>query len=852
MIQIFIHHLIQDFSYAFRMLWKNPGFTAIAVLSLALAIGVNSGVFWLVNEILFKPIIPLRPDEVVIVYTRSTAIDPNNGGWRGFSFSEFSLLRESDVAFADVSAFNDTTVRVGANDNAEMSWRMGIVVSDNYFSMLGVTPAAGRFFLPEESRPNANIPVVVVSGSMWESMGGGNDLSERTLVINGKVCTIVGVAPKEFSGSIAIVSPDIWLPMGMASGVSGQDLTDPATCPLELIARLQPGLALEAAKARLPVLADRLTTIAADFEKGDWALQIGRPNRFGQPDDQDAAFWLAGALTIGMAGVVLLVACLNLANMFLARNTTRSDELAVRLALGASRWRAIRILSVEGLIITLFGGAAGLLVSCLGNALLLDSFMGASAGISIGASLTLDVTPDIRVLLATLLFCVIATLVFAVAPAWRAIRGVTKGNLSLQHSARTTTDRSGRLFSGRHCLLMAQLAFSLVLLFSGGLFFRAAATAARIDPGFEPKGDLVAEIDYSLVHRDEESVRIFMTTLGKELRASPGVRRVALSLSLPFGLVHGRPIFVSTAGAIGKQVRTERGVVSVVSDDYFDTMGIKLLRGRDFTDQECQQTGGPPVVIIDQSMADALFPGEDPLGKYILQMPLPQIPLQEKTASQPMEIVGVVSNHWDSVEDESPPLRIFFPLASRPSQRVFVHVRGQTADAATSGVFREQVRSKLISLDPDIPLVSLKPYTTLLKEDIMLWGLRFGAVLFGILGSIALLLAVIGVYGVRAFFVARRRREIGIRMALGASPQRIYALLIKQGAVQIAIGLGFGLMLSLAAGKLLASMLLHVSPGDPLVLGMAALILVIAAFLATWIPARRAAKVDPIEVLRRE
>jgi len=256
------------------------------------------------------------------------------------------------------------------------------------------------------------------------------------------------------------------------------------------------------------------------------------------------------------------------------------------------------------------------------------------------------------------------------------------------------------------------------------------------------------------------------------------------------------------------------------------------------------------VVIIDQGMVDTLFPGDDPLGKYIQ---MPQVPGLEKMSSRPMEIVGVISPHFHGVlEESSPPLRVFFPLASQPTQHVYVHVRGQTADAATSGAFLEQVRSKLISFDPEIPLVSLKHYRTLLRESMELWTLRFGAFLFGILGSIALLLAVIGVYGVKAFVVERRRREICIRMALGASPRRIYAMLIKQGAVQIAIGLGVGVVLSLAAGKLLSSMLLHVSPGDPLVLGIAALILVLAAFLATWIPARRAVKVDPMEVLRWE
>ncbi len=852
MTRIWILHLMQDIRFAFRMLKKNPGFTAIAMLSLALAIGVNSGVFWYVNAMLFKPLIPLRPSEVVSIYT----IRPGTAGLssRPFSFSEFSLLRESREIFADVSSIYNARVGVVTNNSAEKQWKSAYVVSDNFFSMHGVTPAAGRFFLPEESRPNANIPVVAVSSSLWERLGGGNEFNGRTLTINGTIHNIVGVVPRGFS-LLPFFAPEIWLPMGMASGASGQDLADAGTFTLYLRARLQPGLTLEAAKARLPVLTDRLETIAADADEGARTLAITTPPRVGfltaPPSDGFMSHESFGAaLVIGMAGVVLLVACLNIANMFLARNTTRSDELSVRLALGASRGRVLRILSVEGLIIALLGGAAGLLFSRFGILIFINSLMSMPSFTSSGVSLSLDTTPDIRVLLATFLFCVISTLVFAVLPAWHIIREITKGNLSLQHTTRTTTDRWGRLFSGRHCLLMAQLAFSLILLFSGGLFFRGAAAAARIDPGFDPRGDLVAEINYNFADRDEESVRIFMAALKDELRTSPGVNRIAVADFLPFGASLGGPgVPVATADTTGKQVRTAMGSVTAISSDYFNTMGIKLLRGRDFTDRECLQSEGPFVVIIDQGMADALFPGENPLGKYIQRSRMPGL---KKTPSDPMEIVGVVSTHWNSILDKSPPPHIFFPLASRSPQRVYVHVRGQMADAATSVAFREQVRSKLISLDPDIPLESLKPYTTILKEDTGLWLLRFAAVLSVSVGLITLLLAVIGVYGVRAFVVARRMREIGIRMALGASPRRIYALLIRQGAVQIVIGLCVGVILSLATGKLLNSIIFHVSPGDPLVLGLAALILAAVAFLATWIPARRAAKVDPMEVLRWE
>jgi predicted permease len=844
---------MNDLKFAIRSLLKSPVFTAVAVISLALAIGVNSGVFTIINALFLRPLIPLRPDEVVNVTTARAAADRS---YRPFSYAEFSLLRESREVFADAAAFRFAAVGVAANGSAEMRRRFGFIVSDNYFSMLGAKPSAGRFFLPEETKPNANIPVAVVSQSLWKQLGGGSDFSERTVTINGEACAIVGVVPKGFSGGSAVLGPDIWLPLGMASrvndafgrGRTSPDLADPACFQMLVIARLQPELTLQAAQARLPAVAARLSTVAADAAAGPRTVGIGPRSRFNMSTEpgSDGLLGLFGVLLVGMAGAVLLVACLNLANMFLARNTTRSSELAVRLALGASRWRVVRSLSVEGLILGLMGGAAGLVLSHWGNGLLRDSLTRSSGMSALGFSLSLDTTPDIRVLLATLVFCAAATLVFAIGPAWHTIRGIARESLSLHESTRTTTDRCGRLFSGRHCLLMVQIALSLALLFSAGLFFRAAHSAAGLDPGFAPEGDLIAELDYSLVNRDDAAVRTSVMGIVDALRAHPAVREAGLASHLPFGNIDSG-LEISTAGASTEAPRRVPGTFTAVSAGYFDALGVKLLRGRDFTDREWRQTEGPPVVIIDQLAAAALFPGEDPVGKYLHD---PRS--QNEPGSQPTQIIGVVSAHWNKVFADGPPPRIFFPLARRPTQHVFVHLRGRTADAATSGGLGEQVRSQLRALDPDMPLVRLAPYPALLNGNPELWSMRFAAVLFGAFGAIALLLALMGVYGVRAFVVARRTREIGIRMALGARRMQVYTLLMKQGAVQIAIGLCAGLLLSLAAGQLLASMLLRVSPKDPLVLVLAALPLALTALLATWLPARRATRINPVEALRTE
>ena len=846
--------LWQDIKYSLRMLAKSPGFTAIAVLSLALAIGVNSGVFTIINALFLRPVIPLRPDEVVNVNTVRAAADRH---YRPFSFAELSLLRESHEVFADVAAFRFAAVGVGAHGSAEMRRRFGFLVSDNYFSMLGAAPAAGRFFLPEESRPNANIPVAVMSHTLWKSLADGRNFTPFEVSINGEPWTVVGVVPGGFSGGNAMLAPDIWLPMGMAShvnrafgqGRSDRDLADPANFTLSVIGRLQPGMTLEAAETRLPALAASLSTTAADAANGPRTLEIGPRSRFNMSTEpsSDGPLRLFGALLLGMAGVVLLVACLNLANMFLARNVTRSRELAVRLALGASRWRVLRILSGEGVIIALMGGAAGLLLSYAGNSLLLDSLKGSSSLSALGFSLVLDATPDIRVLLATLVFCMAASLLFTVGPALHATRESARGSHSLHYSTRTTTDRWGRLFSGRHCLLMGQLALSLALLFSAGLFLRAAHSAARLDPGFVPEGDLVAEIDYTLVDRDEASVRTSVAAIMDALHTHPAVQEVALASHLPFGHVDNNIDVSAVEDNSDDGLRRARGRLASVSAGYFNTLGVKLLRGRDFTDLEWRHAEGPQVVIIDECLAAALFPGEDPVGRHLERSHGP-----DEAASEPIEIIGVVSAHLDKVFSDGPPPRLFFPLSRQSTQHVFLHVRGKVANAMESGALREQVRKELHSLDPGIPLVQLAPFTTLLEGNVELWSMRFVSVLFGTFGMIALLLAVVGVYGVKAFAIARRTREIGIRMALGAQPRQILSGFIKQGAVQIAIGLGVGLLISLTSGRLLASMLLRVSPNDPVVLAATAFPLAVAALLACYIPARRAARVDPMEALRCE
>jgi predicted permease len=394
--------MMSDLRYAVRMLAKSPGFVAVALLSLGLAIGANSAVFAILNALFLQPVIPLRPEQVVNVYTARQAADRS---YRPFSHQEFSRLRESADVFSDVAAFRPATVGIGNGDRTRRSF--AFVVSDNYFDLLGAKPAKGRFFSPAEARPDAGIPVAVASYAMWMRSDASPNFVGQTVHINGQPCTVVGVAPKGFSGGNALLAPDVWLPLGLSSRLSAgfnekrasRDLGDPKTTALHVVARLRPDLTSETAQPRLPLLAQRIAEVTPDPSEGPRMLQIERPSRFNIDTEpaSDGPLLLFGILLLCMSALVLLVACLNLANMSLARSAIRAHEMAVRAALGASRWRAVRLLVLEGSVVALIGGAAGLLVGWQANSLLLDSLSASSLFATTGISLALEVVPDARV-----------------------------------------------------------------------------------------------------------------------------------------------------------------------------------------------------------------------------------------------------------------------------------------------------------------------------------------------------------------------------------------------------------------------------------------------------------------------
>jgi putative ABC transport system permease protein len=847
--------MMQDFKFAFRQLIKAPGFTAIAVLTLALAIGVNSAIFALINGAVLRPMVPVRPKEVVNVFNcRQNA----NHDYRQFSYNEFRDMRENNgEVFADLAALEFAVAGIGRDH--EMRRSFAFLTSENYFSMMGVQPFRGRFYNAEECKPNANIPVVVASYGFWKRQGGRADFVGSTLQINGQLYMVIGISSEGFCGASALIAPDVWMPLGMRAQLgsafgdseSMHDLANPKNYTLNLVGRLRSALTIESAKSRMPVVSQRFSAMQTDTEF-QREVQIQKPSRFSlstSPED-DGPITLIGTLLMAMAGAVLLIACLNLANMLLARGTARSKEIALRLALGASRWRIVRQLLAEGLLLAICGGIVGLILSIWCNNLLLHSL--ATLLNNVNFSFIVDLTPNFAVLAVTFVFCLIATALFSLGPALNATKSDLVNDLKQQVGEPARIGRFSRFFAPRHISVMVQIALSLVLLFAAGLFFRGAMKAAGLNPGFVAAGDLVTEMDFTLVKKEPADARREIFNIIQRARELPGVKAVGVGTMLPYGNFTNSRRIMSTRSTLSNDPKAPDPGASALwtatTPGYFEAIGVKILRGRDFTQAECENKDGGQVGIIDELMAKKLFPNEDAIGQHVRYT----VPPKDGSPND-IEIVGIVNTHRHDVqEDVASTGRLFVPFAQGYTGDVFFHVRLGSQDRQSVVGMIGTVRSTLRDIDPDLPIITMAPYVDLLDRCVGLWIVKLGATLFGAFGLIALLLAVVGVYGVKAYAVACRTREIGIRMALGAHRKDVFALIMRQGALQTALAVFVGLLLSLAAGRVLAQILYQVSPSDPFALITSSIMLTMAALLACFLPARRATHVNPITALRTE
>src|SRR3984893_12983989 len=847
--------MMQDFKFAVRQLRKAPGFTAVAILTLALAIGVNSAIFALINGAVLHPMVPVRPQEVVNVFNcRQNA----NHDYRQFSYNEFRELRENGGdLFVDLAALEFAVAGIGRDH--EMRRSFAFLTSDNYFSLMGVQPFRGRFYNAEESKPNANIAVVVASYGFWKRQGGRNDFVGSTLQVNGQPYTVIGISPDGFSGASALVAPDIWVPLGIRSQLGSafgdsettHDLANPKNYAVNLVGRMRSGLTIETAKSRLPVLSQRFNAMQGGDAEFVREVQIQKPSRFSlstSPED-DGPVTLIGTLLMAMAGAVLLIACLNLANMLLARGTARAKEIALRLALGASRWRIVRQLLCEGLLLAICGGLVGLILSVWCNNLLLHSLAGLLNNVNF--SFVVDLAPNTSVLAVTFLFCLLATVLFSLGPALKATKADLVNDLKQQVGEPARIGRFSRFFAPRHISVMAQIALSLMLLFAAGLFFRGAVKAAGLYPGFIAAGDLITEFDFSLVKKEPAESRRTIFAITERARQLPGVTAAATGTMLPYSDFTNSRRVIRMKDAMPSDPKAPdpsvNALYAAITTGYFDALGVKLLRGRDFTQAECEQKDARRIAIIDEELAKKLFPNEDAIGQHIRYTQPPK-----DGAPNDLEIVGVVSRHLHSIQSDTLVTRVFVPLAQGYNGQTYMHVRLNTQDRQAVVALMPTLRQALREIDPDLPLLQMTPYVDLMEKSPDLWIVKLGAMLFGAFGCIALLLAVVGVYGVKAYAVACRTREIGIRMALGARRKDVFALIMRQGALQTALAVAVGLLLSLAVGRVLSQILYGVSPSDPFSLITSSLMLAAASLLACFLPAHRATCVNPITALRTD
>lgn len=833
--------LLHDLRYGLRMIRNRPGFAATAVIVLALGIGANSAVFSMVNAFLFKPLLIQHPSELVGCYSRDVH-KPDS--YRGFSYPNYVDLRDGNAVFSSLMAHNPALVGVGEGETTRRAF--ADLVSSNYFSGFGIPLYRGRAFTAEEERPGSGVAVAIVSYSFWKKGGADPELVGKTVRINARIFTVVGITPEGFTGTTAMISPEFYLPLGVYElAINDFDgrrrpLAERGNHDLILLGRLRPGMTESAADAQLAAVASRMEA-AYPAENKDQTLMVRPLSRLSVSDrPQSDNLFAPAALLICMAAVVLLIASLNVANMMLARGTARRKEIAVRLALGAARGDILRQLFTEGLILAVLGGLAGLLIAYWSTDVLVHS-MGHIAPVD----LVYSAGPDARILAATMAFCFFSTLLFGLGPAW----SLSKSDLTsdIKGGERLESAPGRRLFSRRNLLVMSQISLSLALLTAAGLFIRSSQQAAALQPGFRVDGGVVVEVDASLAGYNEAHGRQLYPALLDRLRSVPGVESASLAATVPFGMVSlGRGVERASDPA-GSKALLVSARYNIVSQDYFQTLGIPILRGRPFSASETANGAKLAVAILDKTAAERLWPKGDAVGQRIRL-----VQDQREANAAEVEVVGVVATVQDNVYGAGENPHVYVPFGAEYQADMNIHLKAGVAGPDGEARLLQAVRKEIRAVDDRLPLLALKTLRGHLDSSFDLWSVRIGARMFSLFGGVAMLLAMIGLYGVRAYTVARRTREIGIRMALGARAGDTLRMVLCEGLLVTSIGLGVGLLLSSGLGKLLSNFLFQVSAVDPVVFSVAPVLLAAISLLACYLPARRAARVDPMVALRYE
>ena len=814
---------MSDLKFAFRQLLKNPGFTAVAVLTLALGIGANTAIFSLANFALFGSSPAEKPHELVSVFFG----DSRGQGTSNHSYADYmDYRRETANVLSGIAAFTPVPANLLVGQSTE---RVSAgLVSDNYFSVLGVRPIVGRTFSPAENQTPGAHPVAVISESLWRrQFAGDRDLTSKKIWLNNASYTVVGVVPESAARMVAVIKVDVFVP-AMMQGVVGQGrdyLSERGNKEFMVVGRLRPGVTPLQAQSRFNVLASQLARQYPEV----WTDQGRvRPLTVVPQSQTQLPFELRGyvvgfvALLLCVVGAVLLIACANIANFLLARASARRREMAVRLALGASRWKVIRQLLTESLLLSLAGGAMGLLVA-IWAADLFAAFVP-----SLGVPLALDLRLDHRVLAFNLAVTLATAVVFGLAPALQAsrpdvVQGLREGEDALLFGRRR--------FSLRNVLVVGQVAASLVLLLCAGMFLRSLGKLHSIELGFNHDNMALFSVDLALQGYSSERSRAFYDQAIERIQHLPGVATVEAARRVPIGMSKVGQQFVPE-GQQGKPEETYFGF-NIVGPRYFETMEIPILRGREFTAQD--REGAGRVAIINQTMAERFWPGQDPIGKRLFQ-----------DDNSPLEIIGVCKAAKYHSLTEGPTPFVYLPLLQNYTPSLTFLVRSRSSPAAQLHTLREE----MLALDSALAVFDVKTMNEHLAVSML--PAKVGAILLGIFGTLALGLAMLGLYGVMSYAVTRRTREIGIRVALGARRSDVLRLIVRQGMKLTFVGVFIGLLLGSGLTAVIATQLYGVSTADMVTLVGMSLTLTAVALLACWLPARRATKVHPMEALRYE
>ncbi|HJQ31314.1 MAG TPA: ABC transporter permease [Pyrinomonadaceae bacterium] len=798
--------LRQDVRFGVRTMRKNRGFTAVAVLTLALGIGANTAIFSVVNAVLLRPLPYRDPARLVTVL---------HDGWAPVAPANFLDWREQSHSFESMAAAQSWSLTMTGRDQPE---QLNVLqTSAEMFHVLGVEAALGRTYVAGEDQPGRE-HVVVISHGFWQRrFGGDRGVVGRQVALDGETYTVIGVMPPDFQfAPFWATHAEAWLPLNL-----GRRVSDRRGQSLRVFARLKDGVTRAQAQAEMETISRRLEE---QYPRENEGLTVSVDSLHEKVVGKSRPALL---VILGAVGFVLLIACANVANLTLAKSALRRKEIAVRIALGAGRWRVVRQLLTESLLLSLAGGGAGLLLASWSNSAL--------------ASLGPDALPRVRtaaldanVLVFTLVLSVLVGLLFGLAPALRSTKTDLTESLKDRSRGPARDRRQERI---RQLLVVGEIAVSLVLLIGGGLMMRSFLRLTSVAPGFDPRGVLTATVPLAGPrYSTDEQRAAFFKLLTERVNALPGVKSASVVNHLPLGgdvwtygfTVEGRPA--------PTDAERPSAVYRVARPDYFRTMGAALLKGRDFTERD--DASSPGVVVVNEALARRQWPGEEPLGKRITV---------GGEGGKPREVVGVVRDIKQGEWASEPKPEMYLPHSQAAAPRSMTMVIRASSDLSEMA---REVRREVWAIDKDLPVSQVASMEDVIADSV--GQQRFNTLLIGVFAATALILAAVGVYGVMSHTVAQRTHEIGVRMALGARGRDVLAMIIRQGLALTLFGLAIGLAGAFALTRVMNSILYEVSATDPLVFGGVAAALTLSALLACYVPARRATKVDPMEALRYE